>query len=203
MSTFVGVAVHLDQATHVDIGGSIRSYNNQNFYTGDDACGVYFGPNATSWRVSAILGGNSIGNTVGHTCIDGVRSGAPASPNRIVAGANGGLLGSLYVANGKIMDRLAEDGTSAIVGSNNFTYDIKTSAKRLIINSALTAAQTITLPSTGVPTGWSIYIQRTISASGSFQTIVGPARLNTTNTYAIVTYYEGVGWLTMQSGVIA
>lgn len=204
MSTFVGVAVHLERGTHVSIGGSVRAFNNDNFYTGDQACGIYFGSEAKSWAVSATLGGSSFGATTGHYCIDGVRSANSAgSGGNVSAASNGGLSGSLYVANGKIMDRLLDDGSVQIVGSNNFTYDIKTGGKRLIVNSALTADQTITLPSTGVPTGWTLYIQRTISASGAFEIIAGPLRLTATNTYGVITYYDGVGWITMEKGVIA
>lgn len=204
ISSFVGNPIYLTNARHVLIDSDIFHYNVENWYTGDNACAVFLNTNVKTYHVSGNLGGSQTGAVTGHNCIDGVRSASAynAARNKVAA-TNGGLSGDLHVCNGKLMDRLLDDGSFEIVGSGNFTYDIRSTGRTIAINSALTADQTITMPTTGVPHGFEVRVYRTSGATGAFNSIISGLILSAANQYGIVKYYDGVGWLSVEKGVVA
>jgi hypothetical protein len=203
MSTFVGNAVYMNYATHMILSTSIRAFNLDNFYTSDDACGVYLGPDVGPCYISGTIGGNSIGGLTGHYCYDGVRY-AGTNANLIhVNAANGGLIQDILVVNGKIMDRLLDDGSFAPMASVSQTYNIRTSPKTALFLDPLSADIAITLPTQGVPDGWQVQFIRAVSSTGSGTIVLnGAGSLTSPNTSIVLKYLDGVGWITVGKPVI-
>lgn len=198
MSTFVGNAVRMNYVTHMILSTSIRAFNLDDFYTADDACGVYLGPNVGPCYISGTIGGNSVGGLTGHHCYDGVRyAGTNTKLIRVNAG-NGGLIQDMLVVNGKIMDRLLDDGSIAPLPTVSQTYNIRNSPKVALFLDPLSSDIAITLPTLGVPDGWQVQFIRAVSSTGSGVIVLnGAGSLSAASTSIILKYLDGIGWVTI------
>jgi hypothetical protein len=201
MSTFIGNAVHLDLASVVTIACPIRAFNNDNFYTGDDAAGVYIGAGCNSVSIGGAIGGTSGGSPSGSNCIDGVRA-ANASASRVTVHAvNAGLSGNLFASGGNAVAIDPPVDGVTLLGDANMTFTYGSTPQDILQSSTLTANRTVTLSTTDIwgapiPRGTRFCMSR--AGGGAFSlTISGVATLAQGDRIELAYY---AGWQIMSRG---
>lgn len=86
------------------------------------------------------------------------------------------------------MTRYSVVGAPGIVAATGFSYVWGTSPTTVIVDSALAALMTVTLPTTSVPDGAKIRFVRTPNATGAFNLVAGPLTLTAASVHGDVEF---------------